>query len=153
MARMDELKNIAPELAKQNKEVPFSTPKNYFVDFSARMQTRMEMEKQGKPKQKIKIIQLLKPFIGMAASFALIFLLVYVPIKTFVLKERTEVAVSIENSDSDSEFINIMEGLDEGSFFALLNETENTDAFTNDELFLYVSANFTDYEIFEITEN
>jgi hypothetical protein len=155
MAEMDELKNIAPELSKLEKEVPFRTPKNYFDDFSARMQTRMESEKQAEqvPEQKTKIIQLLKPFIGLAASFALIFLLVYVPIKTFVKPEITEVASTTENVTSDSEILNILEGLDESSFFALLDETETTDEFTNDDLVLYVSANFTDYEIFEITKN
>ncbi|MCY1722809.1 hypothetical protein OU798_20850 [Prolixibacteraceae bacterium Z1-6] len=152
---MDELKNIAPELSKLKKEVPFSTPKNYFDDFSARMQTRMQTEKQGEPEHKPKIIQLLKPFIGLAASFALIFLLVYVPLKTFITSEINEVTVNIDHSDTDSEFLNILEGIDESSFFALLDESESetTDDFTNEELMSYVSANFTDYEIFEFTKN
>jgi len=153
MARMDDLKNIAPELSKLKKEVPFNTPKNYFDDFSARMQTRMETERQAKPEQKTKIIQLLKPFIGLAASFALIFLLVYVPVKTFVNSEITDVATNTGTINSDSELLNIVERLDESSFFDLLEETETNNEFTSDELALYVDANFTDYEIFEITKN
>uniref|UniRef100_UPI0032176CAB hypothetical protein n=1 Tax=uncultured Draconibacterium sp. TaxID=1573823 RepID=UPI0032176CAB len=151
---MNKLKNIAPELSKLKKEVPFSTPKNYFDDFSARMQTRIQTEKQAEkePEQKTKIIQLLKPFIGLAASFALIFLLVYVPLKTFIKKEVTEVAQTSEYSDSD--FIDVMEELDENSFFALLNEeAEAENDLSKDDLRLFVSANFTDYEIFEFTEN
>lgn len=150
---MDELKNIAPELSKLKKEVPFSTPKHYFDDFSARMQTRLETEIQAPPKQQTRIIQFLKPVLGLAASFALIFMLVYTPIKIFVSSEIHQVAANTETISSDSELLKIMEGLEESSFFALLHESEDAAAFSDEELVMYVSANFTDYEIFEITEN
>lgn len=149
---MDELKNIAPELSKLKKEVPFGTPKNYFDDFSARMHTKIAAEKLPKQEKKPRVIQLLKPFIGLAASFALIFMLVYVPLKTFINKDLTQVAQTTEYPDT--EFINVLEDLDESSFLALLEEEEaNDESFTDEELTSYVSANFTDYEIFEFTEN
>lgn len=150
---MDELKNIAPELSKLKKEVPFSTPKNYFDDFSARMQSRLETETQTPTKQKTRVITFLKPLIGLAASFALIFMLVHIPLKSFISSEINQVGTNSETITANPEMLDIMQNLDESSFFALLNETENTDAFTDEELILYVSANFTDYEIFEITEN
>lgn len=148
---MDELKNIAPELSKLKKENPFGTPRNYFDDFSARMHTKLEAEKNPVLNKKPRIIQLLKPVFGLAASFALIMMLVYFPLKKFTASQSIEVAEASEYSDSD--FLNILEDLDESSFFALLEEAETTDNFTNDELVSYVSANFTDYEIFEYTEN
>lgn len=151
---MDELKNIAPELSKIKKEEPFGTPKNYFDDFSARLHTKIATEKQAEPEKKPRVIQLLKPFIGLAASFALIFMLVYVPLKTFVSGDITKVAQTTEYIDSDSDLINVLEDLDESSFITLLeDETESSNDFTAEELTLYVSANFTDYEIFEFTEN
>ncbi len=150
--KMNELKNIAPELSKIKKETPFGTPKYYFDDFSARMHTKIEAEKQPAKEKKSRIIQILKPVVGLAASFALIFMLVYVPLKTFIPKEMNKVAQISEYPDA--EFRKVLEDLDENAFFALLDEkTEASNDFTNDDLVLFVNANFTDYEIFEFTEN
>lgn len=149
---MDELKNIAPELSKLKKEQPFGTPKNYFDDFSARMHTKIEQEKQPVAPKRPRVIQLLKPAFGLAASFALIFMLVYVPVKLFVSQGPTEVAENIDYTDSDLK--ELMTNMDESVFFALLEEDEaEQTTFTEEELQMYVSANFTDYEIFEFTEN
>lgn len=148
---MDELKNIAPELSKLKKENPFGIPRNYFDDFSARMHTKLEAEKHPVPNNNPRIIQFLKPAFGLAASFALIVMLVYVPLKKFTATQGTKIAEATEYSDS--EFLNVIEDLDESTFFAILEESEAEDNFTNDELLLYVSANFSDYEIFEYTKN
>jgi hypothetical protein len=148
---MDELKNIAPKLSKLKKELPFKAPENYFDNFSARLQMKLEAEKKVVPQQKSGIIRFLKPAIGLAASFALIFMLVYWPLKTFM---QTDVAELEETAEySDSEFLNIIEDLDESSFFALLEESNGTEDFSDDDLVAYVSENFTDYEIFENIEN
>lgn len=151
---MNELKKIAPELSKIKKEVPFDTPKNYFDDFSARLHLQIEAEKQNTTApQKHSIIRLLKPALGLAASFAIIFMLVYVPLKTFLPFQSTEVAQS--TTDLDSGILNYIEGIDESSFVSLLNESEDTYSveFSDEELTLYVSANFSDYEIYENLEN
>jgi hypothetical protein len=148
---MDELKNIAPKLSKLKKETPFRTPDNYFDDFSARLQIKLEAEKKVVPKQKSVVLRFLKPAIGLAASFAIIFMLVYWPLKTFMPSEVVETEETIDNADS--EFLNIVEGLDESSFFELLEESNGTDDLTDDDLIAYVDANFTSYEIFENIEN
>lgn len=148
---MDELKNIAPKLSKLKKETPFRTPDNYFDDFSARLQIKLEAEKKVVPKQKSVVLRFLKPAIGLAASFAIIFMLVYWPLKTFMPSEVVETEETIDNTDS--EFLNIVEGLDESSFFELLEESNGTDDLTDDDLIAYVDANFTSYEIFENIEN
>lgn len=148
---MDELKNIAPKLSKLKKENPFKAPDKYFDDFSARLQMKLEAEKKVVPQQKSRIIRFLKPAFGLAASFALIFMLVYWPLKTFMPSQVAELEDTINYSDR--EFLNIVEGLDEISFFSLLEESNGTEDFTDDDLIAYVSANFTDYEIFENIEN
>ena len=53
---MDELEKIAPELSKIKKENPFRAPDNYFDDFSARLQMKLEAEKTGITKNQNKII-------------------------------------------------------------------------------------------------
>jgi hypothetical protein len=149
---MEELKDIAPELSKLKKENPYGTPKNYFDDFSARMHTKIEQEKQAKPKDKPGIIQLLKPVMGLAASFAIIFMLVYVPLSKFVSDSNTTTVESTVYSNS--EILNLVEGIDESTFFALIDEPDDAvEALSSDDLALYVAANFNNYEIYEIIEN
>jgi hypothetical protein len=145
---MEELENISPELSKIKKENPFKVPNNYFDDFSARMQIKLAAEKEPAAKQ-IRFMDYLKPAIGIAASFALIMLLVYVPLKTFI-PNKTNTTASAEFSDT--EFLNMIEDIDENSFFALLEETEESETFTDDELTAYISANFSEYEIYVNTE-
>jgi len=149
---MDELKKIAPELSKIKKENPFGTPDNYFDDFSARLQLRLEAEKKATVPRKIRFADILKPALGLAASFAIIFMLVYIPLKTFMPSERTEVAAVTDDYD-EAGILNYIENIDESSFISLLNEDENKDVFSDDDLTLYVSANFSDYEIYEKLEN
>ncbi len=148
---MDELKNIAPELSKLEKVNPFRTPDQYFDDFSARLQMRIEAEKQTVVPQKNRFIQFLKPALGLAASFALIFLLVYVPLKTFMPGQENTVAEVTETEDLN--LMNVIEHLDESSFISLLNGSDYNTDFTEEDLTLYVSANFNDYEIFENLDN
>ncbi len=149
--QMDELKNIAPELSKIKKENPFGVPPHYFDDFSARLQMKIEAEKAVLPSPKNRIIQFLKPALSLAASFALIFLLVYFPLKTF---NNAQLA---ENSDSDTELTNddyltLLEGMDENSFYALLNEPTSSDEFSDDELLNYLGSNVSDYDIYLETD-
>ncbi|RIJ45883.1 hypothetical protein D1614_21485 [Maribellus luteus] len=148
---MDEMKNNASKLSEIKKENPFGTPEQYFDDFSARLHTRMAAEAQSSAPQKPRIFQLLKPALGLAASFAVVVMLVYVPLRLFMPKELNQVAQVTDTSDAG--FLNIIEKIDEESFVALLNDTESEDDFTNDELALYVSANFSDYELYENLTN
>ncbi len=149
---MDELKKIAPELSKIKKENPFGTPDNYFDDFSARLQMQIEAEKKATVPRKIKFRDILKPALGLAASFAIIFMLVYVPLKTFMPDQSTEIA-EVSDDYNDDGILDYIENMDESSFVALLNEDENQEAFSDEDLALYVSANFSDYEIYEELEN
>ena len=148
---MEELKNIAPNLSKIKKENAFGTPKHYFDDFSARMQMQIEAEKHVADKKEFKIINLFKPALGLAASFAIIFMLVYIPIKTFIPQEQVIETIASTNY-SDNEIHSILEGLDETSFFSLLESNDNNETFSDDDLIAYVSSNFSAYEIFEYTQ-
>jgi hypothetical protein len=149
MEKMDEFKNIAPELSKLKKENPFGTPDNYFDDFSSRLQTKLESERMIIPKQQNKIIRFLKPALGLAASFALIFMLVYWPLKTFM---PNQVASNAEIFDvSEMDYMSIVEGIDENSFYALLDEPNNSIEFSDEDLLSYVNTNVSEYEIYLAT--
>lgn len=150
---MKEMKNNAPNLSEIKRENPFGTPAHYFDDFSARLQTRIEAEKQPLVARKPRIIQILKPALGLAASFALIFMLVYFPLKKFTPNEKLQIAVAPE---TDPGISNLLDQIDEISFVALLNDSDDDTAdndFTDDELATFVASNFSDYEIFENISN
>ena len=145
---MDELKNKAPKLSKIKKENPYRTPDNYFDDFSARLQTRIEAEKRVLPEKENKVIRLLKPIIGLAASFALVVLLVYWPVKKFMNSQVAESTVTVETTVSEDLYVSMVEGIDEASFYDMLDEEESTTEFTDDEMINYISANVSDFEIY-----
>lgn len=145
---MNQLKNQFTELSKYGKEVPFRVPENYFDDFSARLQTRLETEKTANPETENRIIKFLKPALGLAASFALIFMLVYWPVK-WITPEKTAGTQDMENGLSDLEFRSILEGIDMNTFYALFEEEPApNNEISNDEMLQYLSASISDYDIF-----
>lgn len=155
---MKKLEKIAPELSKLKKEQPFGVPHKYFDDFSARLHYRLEAEKQVLPQKQNPVIRFLKPALGLAASFALIFMLVYWPVKTFLPNYLVKSNTYIEVENEDDHFLSFLEKLDENSFFALIQENSIEEEtaegdFNDDELLSYLSSNVTDYEIYIQTEN
>ena len=148
---MDELEKIAPELSKIKKENPFRTPENYFEDFSAKLQLRLETEKEkGSAKTQSRIIQFLKPALGLAAGFALIFMLAYWPLTKLTSNQQAK-NNSIQTDETDMIFTSLVEGMDENSFFAMLGESESTGQLSDDDLANYLSTNSTEYEIYSET--
>ena len=148
---MDGLKDIAPKLSKLKKENPFGTPDKYFDDFSARLQTKLDAETKVVPIQRNKIIRLLKPALGLAASFAIIFMLVNLPLKRFI--SQNVASNNIETELTEIDYLNVVEGIDENSFFTMLDEPTSGIEFSEDDLLSYASANISEYELFSETNN
>jgi hypothetical protein len=154
---MKEFKKIAPESSKINKELPFRVPENYFDDFSSRLHSKLETETDV-PQNKGRVIRMLKPILGLAASFALIFMLVYWPIKSFLpdYLAKTEQNIEIITIEEDS-YISYVERIDENSFFALIRgvftSDDAEDDFTDEDLLNYLSANISDYDLYLNYEN
>jgi len=141
-------------------EHPFGVPENYFDDFSARLHTRLETEKQDLMPQRGRVIRLLKPAIGLAASFIVIFLLVYLPIRFFLPRYQAENNLPAMNgiTEEEAQYISLMEEIDENAFFSLLEDSGTVSAPTEDDLndedlLNYLSANISDYEIYMENEN
>ena len=146
---MDEIKKIAPNLSKIKKENPFKVPDNYFDDFSARLQIKLDAETG---KRKNKIIQFIKPALGLAAGFALIFMLAYWPLTTFTKKQLAKNS-SEEIETSEMLYASMVEGIDENSFYALLDDPNGTEQFNDEDLANFVNTYSSDYEIFSETNN
>ena len=149
---MGKLQKIAPELSKIKKENPFRVPENYFEDFSARLQIKLEAENNAIPKKQTRIIQFLKPAIGLAAGFALIFMLAYWPLNNFTQNQQA----NNENTDTDifdMIYASMVEEIDENSFYALLEEPNGAVQFSDDDLAHFVNTNISEYEIYSETNN
>jgi hypothetical protein len=155
---MNKFKKIAPETSEIKKELPFRVPEHYFDDFSARLQTRLKADSHAIPPPRTRFIRYLKPALGLAASFALVFMLVYWPVKEFLPDYLAKSSVIIETTEDDDHYFTYLENIDENSFFALItepaNEMETEDVSLEDEeLMNYLSANVSDYELFAQTQN
>ncbi|MCF8363858.1 MAG: hypothetical protein K9G70_14675 [Prolixibacteraceae bacterium] len=75
---MKKKKNILPE-----NENPFKTPEGYFGGFSERMMERIDAENAAlEDDSPAGIMRYLRPALIMAASFAAIFLIIFIPVKT-----------------------------------------------------------------------
>lgn len=149
---MDELEKIAPELSKIKKENPFRAPDNYFDDFSARLHVKLEAEKLGTSNNQNKIIQFIKPALGLAAGFALIFMLAYWPLKTFTANQLAK-NVDSETEVNDMLYASMVEGIDVNSFYALLDEPNGSVQFSDDDLAEFVNANTSEYDIYSETND
>lgn len=148
---MDNLKNKSLELSKIKKETPFRVPENYFEDFSARLHMKLEADKATVPNHKNRFIQFVKPALGLAASFALVFMLVYWPLKTFIPNDVATNSNDNKSGITDVEYLNMVEGIDEFSFLALLEEPSSSVTFTDEEIVSYLQTNSSDYEIYAET--
>ncbi len=150
IVNMEDPKNKFSKLSKIKKENPFQVPEHYFDDFSARLQAKIDAENAVDTKHENRFIHYLKPVLGLAAGFALIFLLVQWPLKTFVPNTRT--ASSTNDTElSDMDYETMVEGIDENSFYALLDDTNGKADFTDDEIVSYLQTNSSDYELFAET--
>lgn len=149
---MKELENIAPELSKIKKENPFRVPENYFEDFSARLQSKIDAEQNAVPGRRNNIIRYLKPAIGLAAGFALVFSLAYWPLKTLTPNRIAENNVQ-EMSVNDMLFASAVEGIDENSFYELLESRGEEEQLSDEDLASYVNTNVSEYEIYSQTAN
>ena len=149
---MNNLQDKNSPLSNLSKENPFRVPNHYFDDLSARLQARIDAEKVIVPDhQPNRFIKILKPALGLAASFALIFLLVYWPIKKFTpnqsAKNQTE-----ESNLTDEEYMNaILKEMDEYSFYALFDDSPEESSLSEEEIANFIRANSSNYELYAET--
>jgi len=154
---MYEEENIEPEFLKRPKKNPFRTPDHYFDSIEDRVMGAIEHEAKNKTTSKSgKIFQLLKPVLGLAASFAIIYLLAYYPIKYFTPDSlvKSEIIDSTATDDVDVYSI-ALSLIDESSLVRTIFEEENSSQskINPDEMIAYLSTEMTDLEIYNEIQN
>lgn len=152
---MYEEETIEPDFLKRQKTNPFKTPDHYFESMEDRIMS--EIKQAAEPKNNsAKIIQLLKPVLGLAASLLVVGLLVYSPIKTLLLKNGAETEI-VQSSSSDlfDNYSFTIGSIDDNTLADVIfsDETSN-DSLTNpDELLAYLSSGLNDVEIYSEIQN
>lgn len=154
---MYEEENIEPEFLKRPKANPFRAPDHYFDSIEDRVMGAIEHEAKNKKTSKSgKIFQLLKPVLGLAASFAIIYLLAYYPIKYFTPDTlvKSEIIDSTATDDVDVYSI-ALSLIDESSLVRTIFEEENSSRskINPDEMIAYLSTEMTDLEIYNEIQN
>ena len=145
---MDNLKDKNSPLSNTSNENPFRVPNHYFDDFSARLQTRIEAESEIAPNQPNRFIRILKPALGLAASFALVFLLVYWPIKTFTPNQSAK-NVTEEPSLSYMDYVNsLIEEKDDFSFYALFEDLSGDTDISDEDIANYIPSQASEFELY-----
>jgi hypothetical protein len=134
--------------SKFPRENPFKVPEGYFDTIEDRIEERIRgTEKKSLSNQKF--ILILKPILGLAASFALAFLLIYYPIsKILPWYTAKHAAEKTEETKLNEELIAGSGYLDERTFFLALTAQENPTDFESDEIISFLTSELNDYEIY-----
>lgn len=148
-----EKENIENLLRNPRKGQPFRVPENYFETFAERLKVRIEEEEQ--PNKKKTLFFYLKPVLMLAASFAFVMLLVYVPIKKYFPASQNYVSKQQMNNDSLDNLsvtpvpIDLISYFSEGQFLSAVSDMKAIDneTLSTDSLGEYIAANYNDFEI------
>lgn len=147
---MYEEENIEPEFLKRPKKNPFQTPDYYFDSIEDRVMGAIEHDAKNKTYSN-KVFQFLKPVLGLAASFTIIYMLAYYPFKYFSPKSmvKSETIDTATNNGMDF-YLLAISLLDENTLVnAIFNEEKATQAEENpDEVLAYLSSEMNDLEIY-----
>lgn len=154
---MYEEENRQPEFLKRPKQNPFKTPENYFDSLEDRIMHSVENEEKTKKSSGAgKVYRLLKPVLGLAASFALVFVLVYYPVKYFSSGKLVKTQSTDTTTNEGNDFYSVViSSIDENALVnVLVSEDEISQEEINpDEVIAYLSSDMNDIEIYSEIQN
>ncbi len=146
---MDFSEETSKIMAEAGKELPFTLPRHYFDDFPARLQARIEQQSAAEEPRKLRLYDYVRPALGLAAAFATVFMLVYWPAKLVTSPGQ----LSQNQGTTDAErIINLVEHVDDHTFFSLLENENTTEPLSEEALESYIAANYSDYDIYLETQ-
>ena len=152
---MNDLKKIAPELSKIKKEIPFRAPENYFRDFPERLQVIIDSGNTDKAvtERGGKIKRMIIPALKVAASIALVALLLSQPLRRVLPNYLANMISEMTNTTiTEEERIFLMiEKMDETSFVTIVDESDIKETLNSElideELLSYLCSDISDYDI------
>lgn len=134
---------------------PFRTPDQYFETLEDRIMAGIKHAEVTQTK-KNKIVHLLKPVLGLVASFALIYLLVYYPINHLVPQRmvKTEQADS-SNTGIPEAYSLSFSSVDETTLLNLIisDGSSNESKLSADEVVSYLATGNNDVDLYSELQN
>ena len=145
--------NIENLFGNHGKNQPFRVPEGYFESFADRLKVRIEKEEQHDNIRSR--LFYLKPVLLVAACFAFVMLLVYVPFKKYFPADEGYVSQqqfkkdSVGIDDATSVPLDLISYFSEGQFLSAVSDMKAIDAekLSNDSLGDFIVANYNDFEI------
>jgi hypothetical protein len=136
---------IPEGLRKAGKDLPFRVPDHYFDDFQAKLQFQIGREQSFEKNQRSLFVRYIKPALGLAAAFAAVFLLVFVPVH---LVTRPAAFVQINSTSEEDKIINLVELVDDHTFFNLLEDENQDETVEGQDLEVFIASNYSDFDIY-----
>jgi hypothetical protein len=151
---MYDKQDIESEFLKRHRSNPFKTPDHYFDSIEDRVMGQIEYAAKKRTTSS-KVLQFVKPALGLVASFSLVYLLVYYPINHFLPKKlaQTEIA-DTASSNLEDEYSLVFSSFDENTLVDILSDSKTYVSEINpDEVLDYLSSGLNDLEIYSEIQN
>lgn len=146
---MNKMQERWTDNSKFPRENPFDVPEGYFDVMEDRIEGRIRTAEGKRSLPGQKLILMVKPILGLAASFALAFLLIYYPIsKILPWYSARQAGEKTEEIKLDEVLLTDYRYLDEGIFFLALTSQEEPNEFESDEIISFLSSELDDYEVY-----
>lgn len=150
---MKELNDIFDSERQGPTMAPFEVPAGYFENFEERLEAKIQALDE-KPNSRKTIIRVLKPVIGLAASFLLVFLLVKYPISLLSPKQiATQQTSEIEDDSYMKDLLLSTPSYFDDKTLVQTMVAEPTQPSESKELMSILSEEMNDYEIFAALNN
>ncbi len=151
--QMRKFDDILKHTNGKQAEHPFKVPQGYFETFEDRLEAQLQAaEEQKSPRQTI--VRILKPVLGLAASFVLIMLLIKYPLQEITPMIGSE-ELSAQNDSGwfEDVLISSTTFMDDNSLLLNIDQNEDQTPAESEELINYLSTELNDYEIFAELNN
>lgn len=150
---MNKFDDILNKGDKPGNENPFQVPEGYFETFEDRLEAKLEALNEQKSTSKT-IIRILKPVLGLAASFILVMLLIKYPLEELTPKlSSNNLSTESESGWFEEVFVSNATFFDDKEFIQNIDSTETQSPAESEELISYLSGELNDYEIFAELNN
>jgi hypothetical protein len=138
-----ENKSTNSNIENLNKQNPFTVPDGYFEQFSSKLMSRID-EAENPPRRSVVWMRYLRPAVGLAASFPLIALLMYVPAKIIAPQFGNKTEQSLLDAD-DLDYYSITNDI---SFFELISGKPDKEPLTDATIETALLVSLNDFELY-----
>lgn len=145
--------HIGPEIPRK-PDNPFRTPERYFDTLEDRIMAGIKHAEKTQSK-KSRIVQFMKPALGLVASFALVYLLVYYPINHFVPKGLVKAGQADTTATGIPEAYSLsILSVDENTLFNMIISDNSSDTSLNsDDVVTYLASGTNDVDLYSEIQN